>query len=253
MSTNTPNFNLEKPSVEEFYDVGVPNSNMDKIDNVLKKLSDDVHGLSTIADVTYYVNANGKDTNNGLTTTTAFKSIVKAISKIPQIVNHNVTINIAEGNYNETLNLYGILGGSGTVNVLGSTTLTDTHIVSNIIVNRVQVPVVLRGLKFSSANSHGLLVSYSTFVSAQYLKDVTPSTFDGIHFLAASGRVYSCELSNKATALHTETCANVYSETNTGTGNSFGLVAYNSSKIGKAGTQPVGITNESKSSGGDIL
>ncbi|MGN4125960.1 hypothetical protein ACMGD3_13265 [Lysinibacillus sphaericus] len=35
MSTNTPNFNLEKPSTEEFYDVNVPNGNMDIIDDAL--------------------------------------------------------------------------------------------------------------------------------------------------------------------------------------------------------------------------
>lgn len=40
MSTYTPNYNLEKPDVEEFYDVTVPNGNMEKIDTNLKEISD---------------------------------------------------------------------------------------------------------------------------------------------------------------------------------------------------------------------
>ncbi|WP_342534823.1 glycine-rich domain-containing protein [Lysinibacillus sp. FSL M8-0337] len=42
MSTNTPNYNLEKPNEEEFYDVNVQNGNMDKIDSALKTLAVEV-------------------------------------------------------------------------------------------------------------------------------------------------------------------------------------------------------------------
>lgn len=42
MSTHTPNFNLEKPDVDEFYDVGVLNANMDKIDLNIKDVSDEI-------------------------------------------------------------------------------------------------------------------------------------------------------------------------------------------------------------------
>ncbi|WP_431030136.1 hypothetical protein [Lysinibacillus sp. LZ02] len=39
-TTHTSNYNLAKPGAEEFYDVSVPNANMDKIDAVLKALAD---------------------------------------------------------------------------------------------------------------------------------------------------------------------------------------------------------------------
>lgn len=45
MPVNTPNYNLVKPSAEEFYDVNVPNANMDKIDAALKALSDALGGI----------------------------------------------------------------------------------------------------------------------------------------------------------------------------------------------------------------
>lgn len=43
MPTNTTNFNLVKPGQEEFYNVDVPNSNMDTIDGVLKALQDAIN------------------------------------------------------------------------------------------------------------------------------------------------------------------------------------------------------------------
>lgn len=45
MPTSTTNYNLTKPGYEEFYDVGVPNANMDKIDAALKALSDALGGI----------------------------------------------------------------------------------------------------------------------------------------------------------------------------------------------------------------
>lgn len=45
MSAQTSNYKLEKPSPEEFYDVAVPNANMDKIDAALKTLSDGLRGI----------------------------------------------------------------------------------------------------------------------------------------------------------------------------------------------------------------
>lgn len=41
MPTNTTNFGLIKPGQEEFYDVNVPNVNMDVIDSVLKEIQDE--------------------------------------------------------------------------------------------------------------------------------------------------------------------------------------------------------------------
>ncbi|MGE7840142.1 glycine-rich domain-containing protein [Lysinibacillus sp. NPDC093712] len=52
MSTNTPNYNLEKPNQDEFYDVNVQNGNMDKIDSALKTLAGEVASGVTQEDLT---------------------------------------------------------------------------------------------------------------------------------------------------------------------------------------------------------
>lgn len=52
MPTNTPNFKLIKPTQEEFYDVEVPNSNMDIIDRLLKGLQDAITSGATEKELT---------------------------------------------------------------------------------------------------------------------------------------------------------------------------------------------------------
>lgn len=52
MPTNTPNFKLIKPTQEEFYDVKVPNNNMDIIDRLLKEFQDAITSGATEQELT---------------------------------------------------------------------------------------------------------------------------------------------------------------------------------------------------------
>jgi len=49
MAGQTPNYKLVKPAPEEFYDVTVPNGNMDKIDAALKTISDALGGIDLVS------------------------------------------------------------------------------------------------------------------------------------------------------------------------------------------------------------
>lgn len=46
-NTETPNYQLLKPGQDDFYNISVPNENMDKIDTVLKQLADAIAGSTT--------------------------------------------------------------------------------------------------------------------------------------------------------------------------------------------------------------
>lgn len=50
MSTNTEHYDLEKPTEEEYYNVDVQNSNMDKIDTALKTMEDTLANVVTLED-----------------------------------------------------------------------------------------------------------------------------------------------------------------------------------------------------------
>lgn len=74
---------------------------------------------ATKSDITYYVNGtSGVDTNDGLNSATAFKTISKAVSKIPHMVNHDVVINVATGAYTEDVK-FNSHNWSGTVTING--------------------------------------------------------------------------------------------------------------------------------------
>jgi len=53
----------------------------------------------TVADTTLYVRTGGSDSNNGLTIGTALATIQAAIDKIPKFIEHNILIDIGEGDF----------------------------------------------------------------------------------------------------------------------------------------------------------
>lgn len=64
MATNTTNYNLVKPSENEYYDINVSNSNLDIIDTEIKKVNDRLDSVSTDAQSTSFDNS-----DNGMTAT----------------------------------------------------------------------------------------------------------------------------------------------------------------------------------------
>ena len=80
--------------------------------------------IATTKDLTFYVSTTGNDTNDGLTALTPFKTIEKALSLIPTVVDHTVTINLADGVYAENVVITG-RAGVGSINLIGNTTAPD--------------------------------------------------------------------------------------------------------------------------------
>lgn len=92
MATNTENYNLTKPSNEDFYDVQVQNDNMDIIDAKLKSLSDDIVTASADAKKA------GTDAQSNLNTHTSNKSNPHGVTasqvglgKVPNVATNDQT------------------------------------------------------------------------------------------------------------------------------------------------------------------
>lgn len=64
MATNTTNYNLVKPSENEYYDINVSNSNLDIIDTEIKRVNDRLSSVSTDAKSTSFDNS-----SNGMVAT----------------------------------------------------------------------------------------------------------------------------------------------------------------------------------------
>ena len=82
MATNTTNYNLVKPSENEYYDINVSNSNLDIIDTEIKKVNDRLDSVSTDAQSTSFDNS-----SNGMTAT----NVQDAIEENKQNIEANKT------------------------------------------------------------------------------------------------------------------------------------------------------------------
>lgn len=213
--------------------------------------------LMTTSNLTYYVDVtNGLDTNDGLSSGTghAFKTIAKAISIIPQIVNHVVVINVASGAYSESVFISGF-SGKGSISLNGGTDLATAvnYKINNLVVLRCSCGIVLTGFQSTSTSGNGFYITTCINVALNYCIDTVSATpKNGIVCDYSLVNISNCQFSNKGIAVISSNCSTVYSNTNTGSGNNYGLNAISSSTIGKNSTQPSATTAEATNSGGVI-
>ena len=224
------------------------------------ELSDKLGVVKTAT--TYYVNGTtGNDSNDGLSTETAFKTINKATSLVNnKIISATVTINVEPGYYQENVLLTGILqsrisGQNASVLLYGDTVISDNYSCDKVNVTGCIVPITIRG--FKSVN--GFTVINSLFVTTSFCK-VTNYNSQG--FLATTGgslTCQDCESSNNKRGFSAYGAGSyLYLFKNcTGSNNTeYGIEAYNNGLILK-GTDNINVTgllmNDYFGNGGFIL
>ncbi|OME58241.1 hypothetical protein BSK59_08650 [Paenibacillus odorifer] len=195
----------------------------------------------TTADITYYVRTDGSDSNNGLANTAAgaFKTITKAISFIPQIVNHAVTVNVAAGTYSEIISLSGFSGG-GSITIQGDTVASSSRTVQAIAIINNSTRTALNGLNCNASNTNGVSISKSVYVEISYCNLIASApTASGVDASASTVRVKGCAISNKGQAILSADGSRIHSDSNSGSGNTYGLYVYQGAGlITQSGTQP---------------
>ncbi|NUU61282.1 C1q-like domain-containing protein [Paenibacillus agri] len=190
----------------------------------------------TTADITYYVRTDGNDNNNGLANTAggAFRTIGKAVSVIPQTVNHTVTVNVASGTYAEAVLIEGITG-KGYVNFVG---VPETSIQS-FKANRCH-RVVVKGFKATSANSIGFTADDSGKVDFDSCVVIASGSREGIVVQGGTTSTISkCTISNRSVAMLAND-STISSIDNNGIGNTTAGLYTNLGAIYTLGTQPAG-------------
>jgi hypothetical protein len=189
----------------------------------------------TTADITYYVRTDGSDSNLGNSDTAAgaFKTITKALSLVPQIVNHDVKIIIRAGAYAESVILNGLIG-YGLVSLLGQGVVTVTNVAvnqcTNVLISGFTATLAATGAAYAAkAGGYVKFDSCTTTVAGNIV---------GFNIAAQSGIVSNCVISNKANAIAAQESATVFASANTGVGNNYAMVAAQGSKITVHGTTP---------------
>jgi len=207
---------------------------------------------ATKAAITYYINTlTGLDSNDGLTSGTAFKTIQKTINMLPKIINHLVTINVAAGTYPEDVLITGFNGASYII-VTGASVAADTHIVTSIIAINNTCYMKINGFKLTVGGSSSIMFVRCLSMEITNCKIVTPGSFPGITYNDSTGLIGACEISNRSIGIYSTFFAGIVSSGNTGTANTYGLLADNGGTIIKKTSQPGGTSAEYTEFGGAI-
>ena len=156
MATNTTNYNLVKPSENEYYDININNSNLDIIDTEIKKINDTLSSVSTDAKSTSFDNS-----DNGMTATNVQDAIVENKTSIlnnENVINenkskiltlHNEKVDINDARISDRLTLFSgendviikKYSGLKIINVEG-----ELRINNNIVTTQSDLMAVYKGI-----------------------------------------------------------------------------------------------------------
>ena len=214
--------------------------------------------ITSLSNKTYYIDAvNGDDTNDGLTSGTAFKTWDKMTEVFPYFLVNNYTINII-GNLNEQIRLSSItIGRNSTLTITGDTSNADNHVVAGIDIHAISSDG-------NPSTGYNLYVQHLKSNANIMLGNVRGARINNLKSTATGGDAITAYNSfvellacNVGTAtqvgIRAEQGSVIISNNNTGSGTAYGLVASNTSRIFKIGTQPTGTTaNEYTGTGGVI-
>lgn len=207
---------------------------------------------TTIANLNYFVSTTGLDTNDGLTSGTAFKTIQHTLDILPQIINHTITIYIADGAYAEDVVVAGF-AGKGQIIANGNVATPANVTISSINISQNSCYIFLQGFTATSITKDGITVKNNTYVQVKVISCIAATaTYAGISIQNSNTWISTCTISNRSAGIDASGPCAVTSELNSGTGNTIGLKASYTATIGKAGGQPAGTTAESATYGGII-
>lgn len=266
----TPRLGLKKPLSNETVTRSAYNENLDIMDQNAVKISDlaahlvDLTAHATKAALALYVDdALGDDANIGLAAGAGFalKTIQAAVNKIPKIINHGITINVAAGTYNEVVVINGFTG-EGYIKINGGSSLATAV---NFKVYQFQVIrntsfIWLMGFKANRDNgSYGgfYCVNNAGFVELDYCIDDTVSS-NGFNVTSGNYYMLNCLASNHNNyAVFAQNCLldifDCY-----GSGNNVGVYANHGAFVNIAGAYAFGkrirgTNNTYTQSGGQIF
>lgn len=132
-----------------------------------------------IANRTYYVATTGSDSNNGLSSGTAFLTLQKAVDVAASLdqSTYSITISVADGTYGAVVLKTPV--GSGDCYLTGNVTTPANCIISSssACITSTQKNWLVRGFKLTSSGSDGIQAAAGTYI-----------TYDKLDFGSCTGR-----------------------------------------------------------------
>ncbi len=192
----------------------------------------------TVADITYYVRTDGNDNNTGTANTAggAFKTIGKAVTMIPKMVNHTVTINVAAGTYAEVVVLDGFVTKKAGLKLVA----TGACNVTSIEVVNCHGSLEVSGFTATTTSTDAFMATNTTRITFSSCVATASCAYTAFAFSAANAHVTNCTASNHQVAVAILAESIVYASNNTGSGNVNAYLTAFASYCGYSGTTPSG-------------
>jgi hypothetical protein len=146
---------------------------------------------STVEDVTLYVRAGGSDTANGLTVGTALLTIQEAVDRVPAHIEHDIVIDIGEGNFaGFAISGKNVVGTLTVQGVLGNPTLNTGEISGTSDGGTTKQLVDTADGAWTVNELRGMLLEINGEYRVIYDNDATTINVCGVFGATASGKAY---------------------------------------------------------------
>lgn len=207
---------------------------------------------ATTQSLEYWVDGtNGSDSNDG-SQEHPFATIDKAVSMIPQIVNHSVNIYVADGTYYDDVIIEG-RHGTGNISIRGNFSDETAVKVSTISIYRNTCSIGCYAMEFIDDWFNAINLNCNPGSIYLYLITIAqPSSADGFYIESCPAVLLeSCEISNRNRAIYLF-LSTVYMMSCSGSSNTYGI--YNDGGIVFTDGSPItGSYSDAEENGGQIL
>lgn len=205
----------------------------------------------TTMDINLYVNAtSGLDSNSG-SESSPLKTIAATIRKIPKIVDHVVTINLAAATYWE-IAILEKFKGTGTIKFVGNVNGNGAYLFQKLIALNCQCRVTIEGVTLLESASEAIAIISSHYARITACAINNEANQAGVKIIHSESHIDWCSINNRSQAIISEK-SKVFSQNNSGTGNVVGLLASQSGHIVKDGTQPSATVAQTSTTGGYFI
>lgn len=216
----------------------------------------DLTAHATKNEIVLYVRTDGNDSNDGSANTSAkaLRTIQAAINKLPQLINHNVSIKVEAGTYTEDVVINGFVGKGQFYLTGGNSLATSTNYkINSLLIKNCDIIINITG--FEATTTSGISFTSTTnkftYINNCRAVSVAPSQVGAFASSGSTAYFLNSEISNKNTAISAYG-STVLSLNNIGNGNTVALYSTEGATIGKYGGQPSGTTAEVANNGGVI-
>ena len=181
-------------------------------------------------DVTVYVSSTGNDVSGDGNSDAPFRTIQKAIDALPKhLGGHTATIYVDFGVYDERLSVVGFSGGRLKIGQPGNVfTIKGIEIIESTFVetNIYQIEASITGSKglFDVSGGSSVLIASDMIIDGLNQSATGMRVIDNSHVSVESGKTLT--VNNCAGAINALKCSFVSVNNLTGSGNTFGMMAY---------------------------